>query len=595
MYVSLLSRAFSRTLVNPNILFEVQRLTWAAIGGPLEAIIKATGTEGDLWDLIDKLRCPVEIQDDDGSLAWWGWGRKVEIYVARLKITVDLEWMSNRLQAAYVAIDAATGTIGERKTTAWVQDDESVAVYGTKEQQLTLADAADAEALAKVESVLDMLKAPISDIQFTNGIDEPYVILLCRGWWETLGWVLYTQTAGREAYDDTGTGLNKIGKGLTATNISFEHQVVGGDYYKIHSTNDNLLAFSANERIFITGSASNNGTFTISSVRDDDPGCHLIVNEAVVNESAGASVTLQTTSKTAQSFQLSSAVGWSAARIKVRIRREGTPADNIKLELCSNSAGSPGAVLASKTLTGATLEENLSWHEFELSSRVALSLATTYWIVLSRTGAIDASNYYVVDGNDGLGYGLGSCKVYTGAAWIAPSPDVDMLFIVIGEQETTEQIEDIITTAGQFLEGVKIENASGIWTPPYRTGERTALDYLNDLLLAGVSGGKRLLASVDRNRQVRIYQEPNLSAFDYLVSRDGDITDYLGNPVPSAQTPAGVWMRLKDVIPASITSGMTADPSKVFVDEIMWDAKTGRIHPRPRGQGRLTGLQGGAS
>ncbi len=65
-----------------------------------------------------------------------------------------------------------------------------------------------------------------------------------------------------------------------------------------------------------------------------------------------------------------------------------------------------------------------------------------------------------------------------------------------------------MASCGEFLQGVIIENASGITTNPYKNGDSTALYELESLLLTGTSNSRRLLCEVTQNRYLRIYEEP---------------------------------------------------------------------------------------
>tara|TARA_A100001011_G_C14139085_1_gene768872 strand:- start:283 stop:855 length:573 start_codon:yes stop_codon:yes gene_type:complete len=73
------------------------------------------------------------------------------------------------------------------------------------------------------------------------------------------------------------------------TDISFS---ASGSIYKIASTTTSLAGFKARDLITITGSTSNNKTFT---VKTGEVATEIVVEEIVTNENAGASVTLDHT------------------------------------------------------------------------------------------------------------------------------------------------------------------------------------------------------------------------------------------------------------------------------------------------------------
>lgn len=294
------------------------------------------------------------------------------------------------------------------------------------------------------------------------------------------------------------------------------------------------------------------------------------------------------TTAVAQSFQLASAVGWDANVIRLRMKKEGSPTDNVTVQLRSDSSGAPGAVLASASMAGANVSENLNWHEFELSTRVSLSASTTYWISIERSGSLDASNYYKVDGNEDLGYTRGVFKIWTGSAWVDRSPDADMLFAVSGVTETSLQIETIADTAGQFFEDVSVQIASGVYSSPYRDGDRTALAEIMDLLESGTTNERRMLATVEYDRTLVIKEEPEAwGNDDYLVDNEGKMYDLGGGPLSLWRYPVGVWVRLKTVVPDGLNTSYLADPTITFIEDLDYNLKTEKITMRERDMARL--------
>ncbi len=76
---------------------------------------------------------------------------------------------------------------------------------------------------------------------------------------------------------------------VTGTDISF---TATGTEYKIKSTSTSLAGFNVRDLITVTGTSSNNSTFTVKSEVSAN---ELIVEEVVANEDSGASVTLDHT------------------------------------------------------------------------------------------------------------------------------------------------------------------------------------------------------------------------------------------------------------------------------------------------------------
>lgn len=88
---------------------------------------------------------------------------------------------------------------------------------------------------------------------------------------------------------------------ITGTVISFSQT---GTEYKINSSNTittSLGNLAQYDRITVTGTTSNNSTFTVKSVAAN--GAYVIVEEAVTTESAGASVSLDWTGFVTAKYQ----------------------------------------------------------------------------------------------------------------------------------------------------------------------------------------------------------------------------------------------------------------------------------------------------
>jgi hypothetical protein len=294
--------------------------------------------------------------------------------------------------------------------------------------------------------------------------------------------------------------------------------------------------------------------------------------------------------KVAQSFQLGTAAGWDALTVKVRMRKQNSPADTVYLDLCPNSAGAPGTALATASLSGAGLNgSTYQWVTFTFSAPVALALATTYWIVVRRSGAMDGTNYYMVDGNESLGYTRGVFRIWNGSAWVARSTDADMLFKVGGVKETTQQIVTLVTGAGQMLAGTTIENASGLYTCEYRDGDKSALVELRELLRAGTLGGARLLAEVGEDRMVRVYVEPTrTTSVEVMLDASGRLFNAKSELLAASEQPTGKWCALKDVLPPTLDVSRMAEPGLFFIEEAEYNARERRwTATKTRGAGSV--------
>ena len=278
----------------------------------------------------------------------------------------------------------------------------------------------------------------------------------------------------------------------------------------------------------------------------------------------------------AQSFQNSAATDWDAVTIDLRIRVKGAPADNLNVDLYSDVAGDPGAALATSVTAGGTFTTGHKWYTFTLSAPVTLTAGATYWIRISRSGAVDLDNYYIVDGNNGMGYTLGEMKIYrtATASWITWPHDCDFNFKVAGTSETTTQIKAAIDAEGQFFGGCDILDASGVYTNQSRRGDNLTIYEIEELMNKGTANDRRLIAKVRENRRVEIYEEPALNEADYSQDINGVIRDQHNAIVPASECPVGVWMRFDDIIPASVNVSRLSNPAYAFVEEAEYNPMT---------------------
>ncbi len=281
----------------------------------------------------------------------------------------------------------------------------------------------------------------------------------------------------------------------------------------------------------------------------------------------------------------------NARDLWIYARRVGSPADNLMLGLYAlDSSGSPtGSALATVTLAGSGLTPTLAWVGGTLSTEVPLLAGGQYAIQVSRSGVVDASNYYAVGVNTGLGYSGGVLRIYNGSSWVSRSPDADLTFDVRANNlvETSEQVRNLVTMYGQFFSGVTLDVASGEWSRSYRDGKTDALTEVLNLLKIGGPNDRRLLATVGADRRVTVWEEPAPVPV-YAMDVHGQLYDAAGAQVQvwAAPSVVGNWMLLEDVLPAGmIDTTRLMQPELQFVEGVRW--QDGRLQVAFRGQPAL--------
>lgn len=370
----------------------------------------------------------------------------------------------------------------------------------------------------------------------------------------------YTGTDIRfEVSDDVFSTNSGFGFVQSAEMLKISGSSVGGNN-RYYFAKDSVAADHITVRPNVTASAAG-ATVTV------EQGHSVAITGSLTTEFPAATVTLTALgTQVAQSFTMAVDTPFLVAEVFVRVKRVGSPSDSLRVAIQSNSSGNPsGTILDSATTLGTALSEDMDWLKSVFSATVALTYGTTYWLVINRTGSNDPANYYMVDLSEDLGYAGGAFKLWNGSAWVSRSPDVDMPFQVWAHRETTNQISDMLTTAGQFFAAQDIQLASGIYSRQYRNSDQTAQAEIEPLLKAGKASGRRLLANVTPDRVVHVLEEPVYdSASSPLLNESMQILNADGvTPWEPGKLPAGMWLTLTNELP---------DDSDVFIERAEYDA-----------------------
>lgn len=283
--------------------------------------------------------------------------------------------------------------------------------------------------------------------------------------------------------------------------------------------------------------------------------------------------------KVAQKFRLASGTGWTVTEASVPVRKVGSPADNLRVRIFSDSAGNPGSALATGTVAGNSLSTNLEWVSVSLGAGVALSAATDYWLVVDREGALDWDGFYGVGLESAKTYARGDLKIQlTDLSWATRDPDGHLPFQLYATRETTTQIEEMLGEA-QFVSAVSVGVSSGVTERPYRAGDLTIREEVERLLGVGTSAGGGLVAAVDTSRVAGVSAEPTSGDLDWLLAADGRLLHPMSRREEPGLLPVGQWVRIEG-IPASL--GIAGDLGRFLVDIAEYDVRSGRVRLTPR-------------
>ena len=365
------------------------------------------------------------------------------------------------------------------------------------------------------------------------------------------------------ALTDQTTGANVAGNGDYATGGALMSTLVDGPFAPL----------TAGESVIVTGSASNNGTFTVS--RSSQTGHILEVTSILTSEAAGASITIKNAvQQLAQSFTPTS--NWNAVEVAVRLKKSYTPTFDIVLELRNNNAGVPGAtILASATINRVDIGTTMQWEKVALSSAVALTSGTTYWLLVRTTaGATFYDDGFIVALDTKLGYSTGALKGLTpSSAWIDRPVNADMPFRVLDSVDTARQIETIFTQVGTLFVNVDVPISSGITSNQYRSGENSAAEEISKLIEVGSASGLRLLPSVSAERAVRLATQPSVTGNE-IYDKDGVLFHPNNTPYTVGALPVGQWVR-EHGLPRNLD--FMVDTAAQFVEEAEYNCERGEL------------------
>ena len=210
-----------------------------------------------------------------------------------------------------------------------------------------------------------------------------------------------------------------------------------------------------------------------------------------------------TSTKVAQKFVVP-AGGLLTREVWLRIGKKLEPVDNVVVEIVADSGGNPGTtVLASGSAAGTGLTGGYNWIRFEVG-QVSLTAGAAYWLVVRRSGAVNSAIYYMLATDDAMGYAAGELKVWNGSSWGVRNEDLN--FAVLGSEETSEQIERMVVVGGQFLNGVRIMESSGVQYLLWRELRLTCREEIENLLQVGAVDGCKLDAMVDAQRNLVMWR-----------------------------------------------------------------------------------------
>lgn len=125
-----------------------------------------------------------------------------------------------------------------------------------------------------------------------------------------------------------------------------------------------------------------------------------------------------------------------------------------------------------------------------------------------------------------------------------------------------------------LLRDARVESASGLVVSNYTRGDASALREIEDLLGSGTINKRRLLCSVERDRSVRVYEEPAATLVDAVLRLDGRV-ERIGTRWINPYAPSGVWASMRELFGGLISFNSIRGVEAVFIEKCEWDAVNG--------------------
>lgn len=265
---------------------------------------------------------------------------------------------------------------------------------------------------------------------------------------------------------------------------------------------------------------------------------------------------------------------WDAQLIALTCYRVGEPSDNFIIRMYGDNAGAldAGDLLGTLTVTGMDLSLVSEQRWFEFPTPIPLTSGEAYWIHVSRTGALDPDDFYMVGvTEDNL---TNKFQLADTGAWY--DYGLALPFLLYATEDTKDQIAWVMDRTDQFG-GTVIWNIaeSTVRTNQYLDGRsrgQTVIEHLMDL---GGPNGRRLILLDDEEGNYHISEEPAKGAHARypLIWADGRVTRHTGGPIPRGQIPVGEWVEVAE-LPGSF-SELAGELSPLYVMEGELDIEQG--------------------
>lgn len=619
-----------------GIRLEAEWYNWEEWGGPAECTLRVA--TNDRWGLLQILGLKVVVRNSYGTPVWWGVIVDAPLPGGALQRGVSLREMANRWRCIYTppgANSVATTTdwaedadsvarFGAKEAMTSVSDVDATAATKRRDALLAkfkLPQKARLDASAQIGAM--GLWKTLGWKFYSNAAGVEAHENAGSSESQPLGLGLTAATIG---FENDNNAIHDIEARLAEFKGNYRVRVSGstsnnGTHTLTRATSREKVTYTAttirfeasddiwsnvagafefvdaNDLIRVTGAGSNNGSYFVSGVENGE---HISLDgSTVTNAAAGPSVTIErghwvgTESTLTQELPGASitltvvgqeivqplaapaVTGWTAAKIAIKVRKVGSPVDAVRIRLANYAAGAPTTTLETRDIAAVDITESAAWVTAPLVN--ATVMTSGLCVRISRTGALDPANYFIVDVDGNGGYAGGSVRLYDGSGWVDPVEAASLLFRIEGATATTTQMGEIVAAVGQsFITGVDIIDASGVTTLQYRDGDRTGLEEIERLLDFGTTASERLLATVTVDGILQIKKAPAStgSASAWLIDEQERLRTPQGNLVEDGLLPVGRWVKAQG---APTVESWVAELAQDYVVRAAYDVTARKV------------------
>lgn len=250
------------------------------------------------------------------------------------------------------------------------------------------------------------------------------------------------------------------------------------------------------------------------------------------------------TLRLAQSFLVQDSLKFN--RISIRLRKVGEPTDKLRLSLQADSTGKPSGVSLTSALISPEqmTSENYSWQNVNLSLSPELIAGRRYWLVLERSAALNAANFYQIAVDENLSFTEGSLRLFdqSSASWKNRAPDADLLFKLSGLRNQLEQMGDVVAIGGQFLYGLETQLNNLPDVSPVSEDAWDCLKVFRLLMSYGGTNYAALCSGTGPNRKLQVWQKKSPETAVLRINSKAQLINQVGQAHDAPWQAVGEWL-----------------------------------------------------